>query len=265
MGDMAGLPALSDPRLTSLQKQSKRIRKGTTILNDKLRAQRDISNKVVDKNKASDGYRSWQKSMPYKHSLAEIRGIQKCLKKRRESATLDPEMTPRNGIYDGLSLDSMRLEVDKVIQEKNPRERRLRKVERIKNNGYRDGRIVDYNYSMAKFSDVLHRPKGIERGERPVSSFDAYEQLTASSRSPLQTTRSPALTPGSPSAQQTSMGYSPVSDSPPHFRLPPIQARRSTIANMSMMTQPRRLFDTNSNRSDPCRTMKRSMSFAIAQ
>ena len=60
MGDMAGLPALSDPRLIILQKQSKRMRKGIAIKNDKLRAHRDRVGRMEEKYKTSDEFRSWQ-------------------------------------------------------------------------------------------------------------------------------------------------------------------------------------------------------------
>ena len=60
MGDMAGLPALSDPRLIILQKQSKRMRKGIAIKNDKLRAHRDRAGRMEEKYKTSDQFRAWQ-------------------------------------------------------------------------------------------------------------------------------------------------------------------------------------------------------------
>ena len=257
---MSGLPALSDPRLALLQKQSKRIRKGTTILNDRLKAKKDKSNKVVDRHKASESFRSWQRSMPLKHSLAEIRGIQKCLQRRRESSTLDPETTLRNGVYDGVSLDAMKPDVEKIIQDKNPAVRRQRKVERLKND---KRRIVDFDSSMAKFSDVMERPRGLLGRERAMTLMcppEFYDQQI-SSRS------EPSVGPGSGRSSSTAQ-----------YHLPPIQARRSTIANLSMMQhRPRRMtYDSSSNNSDPTNgptagsmglplRTKRSMSFAIAQ
>lgn len=257
MGDE--LPALSDQRLIVLQKQSRRMRKSITILNDKLKTKQQRVERMVEKNKASDQFRRWQHTMPYKNSLAEIRGLQKCLKKRRESSTLDPEFTPRNGVYDGETLDSMKGEVHSLIQERNPRERRLRKVERFKNNGYRDGRIVDYDTSMAKFSEMISRPKCLYRDEthlqvkysRPSSAFDLL--------------RNRGTTPETPSTSCDEAAEPP--DSPPRFRLPPIQARRSTIANTSLVSRvTKRMFDVKSDGDVSVRSSlkQRSMSFAIS-
>lgn len=254
MGDANGLPALSDQRLIVLQKQSRRMRKSITILNDKLKSKQQRVERMVDKNKASDEYRRWQNTLPYKNSLVEIRGLQKCLKKRRESSSLEPETTPRNGVYDGISLDSMKGEVDALIQERNPRERRLRKVERFKNDGFRDGRIIDYDASMAKFSEMLSRPKGLYRDELPLIHRESRPA------SALDLLHCRGQSPQSPAS------YSPVPDSPPQYRLPPIQARRSTIANASLVSgATKRLFDVKSDSDVTVRSMKRSMSFAVAR
>ena len=84
--------------------------------------------KSVDKHKQSDSFRSWQKTIPVKNSLVEINALKKCLRKRRESSGLQPELTPRNGVYDGATLQSMKPEVNSIISEKAPNQRRLRKV-----------------------------------------------------------------------------------------------------------------------------------------
>ncbi|GFR60267.1 hypothetical protein ElyMa_001818600 [Elysia marginata] len=309
MSDMAGLPALSDPRLIILQKQSKRMRKGIAIKNDKLRAHRDRVGRMEEKYKTSDQFRAWQRTLPYKNSLAEIRGLQKCLKKRRESTTLElpshraaaapppasesaedgayssilslspppapvlapppppappaqPGPTfPRNGIYDGASLESMRRDVEQIIRERNPRERRLRKVERIKNNGLTDGRILDHEAAMDRFTTLLNRPKGIQRNERDVSCRMSLDYAIRGG------TRVFSPTCSTPSSQgQLSIAGSPAPGSPPQFRLPPIQARRSTVANLTTATRPGHSFyDIKSDRSDPSGRMKRSMSFAVAR
>ncbi|GFO30219.1 hypothetical protein PoB_005672400 [Plakobranchus ocellatus] len=300
MGDMAGLPALSDPRLIILQKQSKRMRKGIAIKNDKLRAHRDRVGRMEDKYKMSDQFRAWQRTLPYKHSLAEIRGLQKCLKKRRESSTLEPPPAvpaqppsdsadegaydslfsstppppaqpaptfPKNGVYDGATLDSMRRDVEQIIREKNPRERRLRKVEKIKSNGLVDGRILDPELAMTRFTTLINRPKGIQRNERDVScrlSLDyAFKDRAIGGGA-----RVFSPTCSTPSSQGAlSIAGSPAPGSPAQFRLPPIQARRSTVANVATATRPApSLYEMKSDRSDPSgRPIKRSMSFAVAR
>nr|KAG5687176.1 hypothetical protein BaRGS_033063 [Batillaria attramentaria] len=160
MGDgMAGIPALCDRRLSVLQRQLNHSRKRTTITNDKLKESLGKATKSMNRNKQSDSFRSWQKTIPVKNSLVEIRALKKCLRKRRESSCLEPELTPRNGVYDGASLDSMRSEVESIISEKAPRERRLRKVEQLKSDGHRDGKLVDYHACMEKFQNLLSRPR----------------------------------------------------------------------------------------------------------
>ena len=57
-----------------------------------------------------------------------MKALKKCLRRRRESTTLEPELTPRNGVYDGATLDSMKPEVNHLIAYKAPTQRRLRKV-----------------------------------------------------------------------------------------------------------------------------------------
>ena len=247
-----------------------------------------------------------QRSLPYKHSLVEIRGLQKCLRRRRESSTLEPPPVappappasdsadegayssyfsvtpppapaqapapaappaqpvptfPRNGVYDGASLDSMRRDVEQIIRERNPRERRLRKVERIKNNGLTDGRILDPEAAMTRFATLLNRPKGIQRNERDVSCRLSLDYAIRGG------TRVFSPTCSTPSSQgRLSISGSPAPGSLPQFRLPPIQARRSTVANVATATRPpQSLYEIKSDRSDPSGRMKRSMSFAVAR
>ncbi|RUS83632.1 hypothetical protein EGW08_008600 [Elysia chlorotica] len=259
---------------------------------------------MEEKYKNSDQFRSWQRTLPYKHSLAEIRGLQKCLRRRRESSTLEPPPAglppppasdnadetaissyfsitpppappttqapppaqagpafPRNGVYDGATLDSMRRDVEQIIRERNPRERRLRKVERIKNNGLYDGRILDHEAAMSRFATLLNRPKGLQRNERDVSCRLSLDYAMRGG------TRVFSPTCSTPSSQgRLSIAGSPAPASPPQFRLPPIQARRSTVANVATATRPpRSLYEIKSDRSDPSGRMKRSMSFAVAR
>ncbi|KAK7104204.1 uncharacterized protein [Littorina saxatilis] len=159
MANIGSLPTLNNRRLSVLQKQLNHARKNITITNDKLKESLSRLEKSVNKTKQSDSFRSWQKTIPVKKSMLEMNALKKCLRNCRESSTLDPEMTPRNGIYDGASLDSMRPKVDQIISEKAPTQRRLRKVEKMKSIGYRDGKLVDYHDTLDKFNGVLNRPK----------------------------------------------------------------------------------------------------------
>ena len=168
---------------------------------------------------------------------------------------------PRNGIYDGATIDSMRRDVEQIIRDRNPRERRLRKVERIKNNGLTDGRILDPEAAMSRFTTLLNRPKGLQRNERDVSCRLSLDYAIRGE------TRVFSPTCSTPSSQRLSIAGSPAPASPPQFRLPPIQARRQTVANVATATRPApSLYDLKSDRSDPSAgRMKRSMSFAVAR
>ena len=84
--------------------------------------------KSVDKNKFSTNFRKWQETIPVKQQLVEMNALKKCLRHRRESTSLSAESLPNYGAYEGHSIDSMRPEIDQIIHDKHPSERRKRKV-----------------------------------------------------------------------------------------------------------------------------------------
>ncbi|XP_076442981.1 uncharacterized protein LOC143281617 [Babylonia areolata] len=232
MANIGGLPNLNNRRLSILQKQLNSNRKSITIVNDKLKESLERLEKSVDKRKQSDSFRSWQKTVPMKHSLVEKNALKKCLHKRRQSSTLDPELTPRNGVYDGASLDSFKPEVDQLIQEKAPSQRRLRKVEKLKAKGYQDGKLVDYHDTLSKLQNVLSRPNA----QAPRAPFGLTPRKTLLRQEPhlhdhhLEDLRSP--TPSDVASESDDVvsdlptARSPSGGGVHTLQLPPIHAVR---------------------------------------
>ncbi|XP_033735877.1 uncharacterized protein LOC117324233 [Pecten maximus] len=192
------LPKLGDKRLALTGKKSHRIRKLTSIVNEKLKRKYKRYEKVVDKDAKSLEYRSWQNTMPIKDTMLRIRGAQKCLKKRRESVLLedDPE-NKKFGIYDGVSLDAMKYEIDKIHMEAHPRVRRLRKVERLLESGKHDGRLANYDDIKHALDAIIQRPSFMRKNEtsltmglngfhdymRPVSAHSSPDDFPVNKRS----------------------------------------------------------------------------------
>ncbi|OWF46010.1 uncharacterized protein LOC110456296 [Mizuhopecten yessoensis] len=181
------LPKLGDKRLALAGRQSHRTRKLTSIVNEKLKRKYKTYEKVVDKNAKSFEYKSWQNTMPIKDTMLRIRGAQKCLKKRRESVLLeeDPE-NKKFGMYDGISLDTMKYEIDKIHQDAHPRVRRLRKVERLLESGKHDGRLVNYDEIKVSLDAILNRPSLMRKNETKfgMEGFNAYMRPVSAHSSP---------------------------------------------------------------------------------
>ncbi|KAL8589853.1 hypothetical protein ACOMHN_020856 [Nucella lapillus] len=228
MSNIGNLPNLNNRRLSVMQKQLNCRRKSITIVNDKLKESLGRLEKSVDKQKQSDSFRSWQKTVPFKHSLVEKKALKRCLQKRRESSTLEPERTPRNGVYDGATIDSMKHEVDEVIQEKAPRQRRLKKVEKLKAQGYQDGKLVDYHDTLSKLKHVLSRPKA----QAPRAPFGLSPRKTLLRKEPhleyfgSSPSLSDACSESDDMVSDLPRTLSPSSGAHHMLQLPPIQAQR---------------------------------------
>ncbi|XP_069118081.1 uncharacterized protein [Argopecten irradians] len=183
------LPKLGDRRLALAGKQSHRSRKLTSIVNEKLKRKYKRYEKAVDKDAKSFEYKSWQNTMPIKDTMLRIRGAQKCLKKRRESVLLeeDPE-NKKFGMYDGVSLDAMKYEIDKIQREAHPRVRRLRKVEKLLESGKHDGRIANYDDIKVSLDAILQRPSLMRKNETSLAlglnSFSKYMRPISAHSSP---------------------------------------------------------------------------------
>ncbi|XP_060068993.1 uncharacterized protein LOC132549094 [Ylistrum balloti] len=181
------LPKLGDRRLALAGRQSHRNRKLTSIVNEKLKRKYKRYERVVEKDAKSYEYKAWQNTMPIKDTMLRIRGAQKCLKKRRESVFLeeDPE-NKKFGIYDGVSLDAMKYEIDQIHRDSHPRERRLRKVERLLESGKHDGRLVDYDDVKISLDAILERPSLMRKNETSLAldSFNNYMRPASAHASP---------------------------------------------------------------------------------
>lgn len=149
------LPKLGDKRLVLAGKQSYRTRKLTSIVNESLKRSYTRYEKTVDKYAKSYEFKMWQNSMPIKNTMLRIRGTQKYLKRKRQSVLIEDDPDRKFGIYDGVSLDSMKHELEEIHQQAHPRKRRLRKIERLLENGKHDGRLVDYDNAQTYFEMVM--------------------------------------------------------------------------------------------------------------
>ncbi|XP_067681535.1 uncharacterized protein [Haliotis asinina] len=155
MENLSQIPTLGDQRLCHIHRKVSRARKNIIVHNEKIKMRSDIFAKSIDRHKQTEDFLGWQRSLPIKKSLMEKRGLQKCLRRKREAASLASHQTLLFGMYGGEDLASFRPEIQSVIDRMHPRQRRLRKVEHMKTEGKATGRLVDYGQSMDKFHTLI--------------------------------------------------------------------------------------------------------------
>ncbi|XP_071081160.1 uncharacterized protein [Haliotis cracherodii] len=155
MENLSQIPTLGDQRLCHIHRKVSRARKNIIVHNEKIKMRSDIFAKSIDRHKQTEDFLGWQRSLPVKRSLMEKRGLQKCLRRKREAASLTNHQKLLFGMYEGEDLTSFRPEIQSIIDRMHPRERRLRKVEQMKVEGKATGRLVDYNQSLDKFHTLM--------------------------------------------------------------------------------------------------------------
>lgn len=208
------IPKLGDPRLRKAGKQSQRTRKMTQIVNQQMKTRTNVYSKSIDKNSKSYEYRMSQKGVPFKQESLQLRSTLKTLKHIRQGTIIGDESNPF-GVYGGVSLDSLRYEIDNVMKDAHPRTRRLKKVERMLSNGRSDGRLMDYKDAKKQLEMIIKRPSFPKKGEREMT----LELLRPSSAGP---------TPEYNKREKTTL------------RLPPINISRENtrVSNNYFMRQP---------------------------
>lgn len=164
-------PKLQDKRLALIGKKTHRLRKTTSINNDKLKDKCSTYGRAIDRDKRSYDYEMWQKSMPHKQYYIHTKGTQKCLKRIRDQVPdLDDESSPY-GVYGGVSLRDLQPQIDTVIKEQHPKVRRLKKTERLLSEGKTDGRIMNIKESRGMLEAIINRPSFPPRRERGMTLY----------------------------------------------------------------------------------------------
>ncbi|KAK6182776.1 hypothetical protein SNE40_010386 [Patella caerulea] len=153
------LPKLNNPRLKEVGRQQNLSRKRVTITNDKLKKTYLRLNCNLQREARVQNYLNWQQSVAYKKSLVEHKGLQVCLRRKREYTKSLP--TFQNGVYNGMKLDAMKSEVKRVIWEQHPRTRRMREVEKTKQLWKKNGNIVDYNKTLQSLDAIIKRQRDV--------------------------------------------------------------------------------------------------------
>lgn len=153
------LPDMDEPRLKALGKQLNRSRKASIINTDKLKDRFDVYVKSLNKAQKSLDGKYNIRSTRLKKNLARVRGTQKVLKARREQSFWEDSEEYPYGVYEGEKLDSLRREVDNVIERKHPKYRRQRKVEQHLRNGKAMGKILDDEDAKMHFNEIMTKDR----------------------------------------------------------------------------------------------------------
>ncbi|XP_061194232.1 uncharacterized protein LOC133202428 [Saccostrea echinata] len=171
MSDLQNFPKLQDKRLSLIGKQTHRLRKTTSINNDKLKNKCITYGKAVDKDKRSYDYKMWQKSMPHKQFYIHSKGTQKCLKRIRDQVPDLDDESSLYGVYGGVSLRDLQPQIDTIIREQHPKVRRIKKTEKLLTDGKTDGRILGNKEARGMLEAILNRPSFPPRRERGMTLY----------------------------------------------------------------------------------------------
>ena len=151
------LPDMDEPKMKTLGKQLNRSRKSSIIYSDKLKDQLDIYNRSLDRAKKSLAGKYQINSIRLKKHLVQVRGTQKCLRRRREQTFYEDSDEFPFGVYEGEKLATYRREIENIIQDKHPKQRRQRKVDQFMRTGRITGRILDDEDARIQFETIMTR------------------------------------------------------------------------------------------------------------
>lgn len=140
-----------------MSKKSKRTRKMSQISNDALSRKNDVYTKVVNREMQTLNFRTWLRERPFKESLLNVRGTQKCLKKHKLCDCFIDSPEYNYGMYGGIPLRSLRHEIEETIRLAHPRQRRRREVKKLLEDGKEDGRLVNYDKVQETLDEIINR------------------------------------------------------------------------------------------------------------
>ncbi|XP_045187601.1 uncharacterized protein LOC123545334 [Mercenaria mercenaria] len=176
----AVLPQLSEIRLAALTKQLSRNRKQLYLTQGNLETELGKTKQhLVREHKLSEDTHS-HISGPFKKSLFHVRGVQKCLERRKTELILD-NAGDRYGQYGGLEVKSLKKEIDSIMKDHSYQNMKMRECKRILAESKADGRIMNINLCLPVLDAILNRPSMPIRRERALG-FDSVPSTAESAR-----------------------------------------------------------------------------------
>ena len=264
------LPDMDEPKMKTLGKQLNRSRKSSIIYHDKLKDQLGIYTRSVDKAKRSLAGKHQINSVRLKKHLAQVRGTQKVLHRKREQTFYEDSDEYPYGVYEGEKLDSYRREIDEIIKHKHPKERRMRKVDKYMKTAKITGHILDEEDARIQFEMIMRKDlkdgyaSRFLRREHPLGMTFVQDRQTRTPSSPRPTAspftqtvskdifseESGSVFEGNitPNSSPTRLQLPPITagkdfvkynmKQPSKFSLPNLQIRRSTKADIKANLKP---------------------------
>lgn len=152
------LPQLTEIRLVALTKQLSRNRKQLYLTQGNNLADFRHYEHYVDREQKLSLDRHRYISTPFNKSLNHIKGVQKCLKRRKSETFLEYGPAHKFGIYNGLSVKSLKGEIEKILTENNYQHVKMRKTKQLLADGKADGRVMNIKMSIPMLDAILNRP-----------------------------------------------------------------------------------------------------------
>jgi len=199
----AVLPQLHELRLVALTKQLSRNRKQLNLEQGNAVTELGRTKHLINRERKLADDRHTYVSGPFRKSLFNVKGVQKCLERRKTDLIFDnkPKMY---GKYGGLEVKSLKGEIDVIMKDYSYQNVKMRHCKKVLADSKADGRIMNPNYCLPVLEAILNRPKMAIRRERALGF-----ETPSPTPSP-----SPEPEPESVRPQRT------------NFRLPPVTATR---------------------------------------
>ncbi|XP_052769111.1 uncharacterized protein LOC128209212 [Mya arenaria] len=199
----AVLPQLSEIRLVALTKQLARNRKQLYLEQGNAITELGRSKHHIDRERKLAYDRLSYISGPFKKSLFNVKGVQKCLERRKTDLML-VETPKMYGRYGGLEVKSLKGDIDVVMKEYSYQNVKMRRCKKLLADSKANGRIMNPNHCLPVLEAILNRPQMAMRRERALG-FDSPSPTPSDEREAEEEPPRPPRT---------------------NFRLPPVTATR---------------------------------------
>ena len=162
------LPQLTEIRLVALTKQLSRNRKQLYLTQGNNLADLHHYEHFVAREQKLSLDRHRYISAPFNKSLNHIKGVQQCLKRRKSETFLEHGPTHKFGIYNGLSVKSLKGEIEKIFKENDYQHVKMRKAKQLLADGRADGRVMNIKMCVPMLDAILKRPNMPLRREKAL-------------------------------------------------------------------------------------------------
>lgn len=159
---------MDEGRLGLVRRRENSQRKYVCILNEMAKSRWEITDDGLSRDKYETGIRYDRSVVSLRRTVVKQRILQECMKMRREDLKDSEKWLGR---YGGKNVHAFGRDIDRYLTEMHPKRRRLKKIQKIKTDSVKNGKILSPSTLNCKMKEYFEKIVDKDKESSKVKMF----------------------------------------------------------------------------------------------